>query len=152
MRKTSFNLFVELVAKFKMLTKKYSLNYELVPYLISSHPGCTLENMGEMAASVKKLDIRLEQVQDFTPTPMTMATAMFYTGYDPYTGKKLFVADSDKEKRRQNRMFFWNRKENIHQVKSDLQSLGRHDLVKELYGGGERRKAKGQKKPRGKIS
>ncbi len=144
MRKTSFNLFIDLVGKFKILTGKYKLNYELVPYLISSHPGCTVEDMAEMAVAIKKLGIWPEQVQDFTPTPMTMATTMFYTGYDPYTGKKLFIAGSEKDKRRQNRIFFWNRKDNIKAVKNDLVALGRHDIVRELYGDGERRTAKGK--------
>lgn len=151
MRKTSFNLFIEFVGRFKMLTKKYNLNYELVPYLISSHPGCTLEQMGELAVAVSKLDIRLEQVQDFTPTPMTMATTMFYTGFDPYTHKKLFIASSDNEKRKQNRIFFWNRKENITAVKSDLSYIGRHDLIRELYGKSKEVRAKGKgRQPKGK--
>lgn len=149
MRKTSFNLFVDMVGKFKTLTRKYNLNYELVPYLISSHPGCSLENMGEMAVAIKKLNIWPEQVQDFTPTPMTMATTIFYTGYDPYTRKRLFVAASEKDKRRQNRIFFWNRKDNIQAVKNDLTALGRHDIVRELYGDGKGQRAKG-KGPRAK--
>lgn len=133
MRKTSFNYFVELVGKFRILTKKYNLNYEIIPYFISSHPGCTLENMGELAAETKKLDLRLEQVQDFTPTPMTMATTIFYTGKDPYTGEKMFVAYTDKERKSQSRMFFWYKTENEKAIKNDLTKFHRMDLIKKIF-------------------
>ncbi len=146
MRKTSFNYFVELLGKFRMITKKYNLNYEVIPYFISSHPGCTIENMGELAAQTKKLDLRLEQVQDFTPTPMTMATTIFYTGFDPYTGKKMFVASSDTEKKRQNRMFFWYKKENAQDIKNEMTKVHRHDLLDIIFG--NRKTENGKRKSR----
>ena len=133
MRKTSFNLFIELAGRFRMITKRYNLNYELVPYFISSHPGCTIGDMGELAVTTSLMGMRLEQVQDFTPTPMTMATTIFYTGFDPYTGKKMYVASSDGDKRRQNRIFFWYKKENARHIKDDLERAGRYDLVKKLF-------------------
>ena len=107
MRKAPFDLFRKLKTRFDNIKKRYSLNYELIPYFISSHPGCTNEDMKSLAAEMKALGIKPEQVQDFTPTPMTLATTMYYTGFDPYTGKKVYVARSIDEKRRQKEYFFW---------------------------------------------
>ena len=133
MRKTGFNLFVELLGKFKMITRKYNLNQEIIPYFISSHPGCKLSDMGELAVETSKLGMKLEQVQDFTPTPLTMATTIFYTGFDPYTGVKMFVARTDKDKRSQKRMFFWYKPENRKAIRDDLKQAGRSDLVNSLF-------------------
>jgi uncharacterized radical SAM protein YgiQ len=107
MRKAPFDLFRKLKTRFDSIKKRYSLNYELIPYFISSHPGCTNEDMKSLAAEMRALGIKPEQVQDFTPTPMTLATTMYYTGFDPYTGKKVYVARSIDEKRRQKEYFFW---------------------------------------------
>jgi uncharacterized radical SAM protein YgiQ len=107
MRKAPFDLFRKLKSRFDSIKKRYSINYELIPYFISSHPGCTNEDMKSLAAEMKLLGIKPEQVQDFTPTPMTLATTMYYTGIDPYTGKKVYVARSIDEKRRQKEYFFW---------------------------------------------
>jgi uncharacterized radical SAM protein YgiQ len=106
MRKVPFNLFVKLKKQFEELNIKHSLNYELVPYFISSLPGCTGRDMSELAREVKSLGIRPEQVQDFTPTPMTYSTVMYYTGFDPYTGKKVFVERNAEGKKRQKEFFF----------------------------------------------
>lgn len=110
MRKAPFELFRKLKKRFDDIRKKYGLNYELIPYFISSHPGCTNEDMRTLAEEMKSLGIKPEQVQDFTPTPMTLATTMYYTGFDPYTGKKVYVARSTEEKRRQKEYFFWYKK------------------------------------------
>ncbi|HOW41366.1 MAG TPA: YgiQ family radical SAM protein [Bacteroidales bacterium] len=110
MRKAPFELFRKLKKRFDDIRKKYGLNYELIPYFISSHPGCTNEDMRTLAEEMKSLGIKPEQVQDFTPTPMTLATTMYYTGFDPYTGKKVYVARSIEEKRRQKEYFFWYKK------------------------------------------
>jgi len=110
MRKAPFELFRKLKKRFDDIRKKYGLNYELIPYFISSHPGCTNEDMRILAEEMKSLGIKPEQVQDFTPTPMTLATTMYYTGFDPYTGKKVYVAKSIEEKRRQKEYFFWYKK------------------------------------------
>ena len=107
MRKAPFDLFRKLRTRFENIKKKYGINYELIPYFISSHPGCTSEDMKTLAAEMKSLGIKPEQVQDFTPTPMTLSTTMYYTGFDPYTGKKVYVARSIDEKRRQKEYFFW---------------------------------------------
>lgn len=110
MRKAPFDLFRKLLIRFGSITKKYDMNYEIVPYFISSHPGCTDRDMQDLASEARSLGIRPEQVQDFTPTPMTLSTLIFYTGHDPYTGKNLYVARSSKDKKRQKDYFFWYRK------------------------------------------
>jgi uncharacterized radical SAM protein YgiQ len=110
MRKAPFGLFRQLKRRFDALMKKSGLNYEIIPYFISSHPGCTESNMNELVTEVKSLGLKPEQVQDFTPTPMTLSTLMYYTGVDPYSGKKVHVARSSDEKKRQKESFFWYKK------------------------------------------
>ncbi len=110
MRKVPFTLFKKLKRRFDEIILKYNLNYEIIPYFISSHPGCTGRDMSKLASEVKTMGIRPEQVQDFTPTPMTLSTLMFYTGIDPYTGRKVYVARKIEEKRRQKEFFFWYKK------------------------------------------
>jgi uncharacterized radical SAM protein YgiQ len=114
MRKIPFDLFKKLKKRFDSIKKKYNLNYEIIPYFISSHPGCTDSDMKELVAEMKSLGIRPEQVQDFTPTPMTLSTLMYYTGIDPYTGKKVYVARNIEDKKRQKEFFFWYRKDQWH--------------------------------------
>ena len=111
MRKAPFDLFKKLKRRFDGIKMKHDLKYEIIPYFISSHPGCTDADMKELAAEVKSLGIKPEQVQDFTPTPMTLSTLMYYTGFDPYTGKKVFVARNIEDKRRQKEFFFWYKAE-----------------------------------------
>ncbi|MCC8036311.1 MAG: YgiQ family radical SAM protein [Rikenellaceae bacterium] len=106
MRKPSFGQFEELAGKFREICNECGLEYRLIPYFISSHPGCTQEDMRALWAKTRRLDFRLEQVQDFTPTPMTLSSVMFHTGIDPYTGGKLYVARRQDEKRRQKSCFF----------------------------------------------
>jgi uncharacterized radical SAM protein YgiQ len=107
MRKAPFGLFRQLKSRFDSITKHAGLNYEIIPYFISSHPGCTDKDMRDLADEVKSLGIRPEQVQDFTPTPMTLSTLIYYTGFDPYSGRKVYVARHIDEKRRQKEHFFW---------------------------------------------
>ena len=107
MRKTPFNLFRKLKARFDNIRNRNGLNYELIPYFISSHPGCTDADMRELASEIKSMGIRPEQVQDFTPTPMTLSTLIYYTGFDPFSGRKVFVARNPDEKKRQKEYFFW---------------------------------------------
>jgi uncharacterized radical SAM protein YgiQ len=109
MRKAPFDLFSKLKRRFEEITRSRGLKYEIVPYFISSHPGSTNENMKDLADEVKSLGIKPEQVQDFTPTPMTYSTLIYYTGFDPVTGKKVFVARNPDEKKRQKEYFFWYR-------------------------------------------
>lgn len=134
MRKPSFKLFHELKAFFDDVNRKYKLNEQIIPYFISSHPGCTPENMAELAVATKELDFRLEQVQDFTPTPMTVATTIYYTGYHPYSLKRVETVKSEKEKKQQNMFFFWYKKEFREQVIAALRKIRRPDLISKLYG------------------
>ena len=110
MRKVPFEIFRKLKRRFDNIKSKQDLKYELIPYFISGHPGCTDADMKDLAAEVKNLGIKPEQVQDFTPTPMTLSTLMYYTGFDPYSGKKVYVARNIEEKRRQKEFFFWYKK------------------------------------------
>ncbi|MBE3086471.1 MAG: YgiQ family radical SAM protein [Bacteroidetes bacterium] len=111
MRKAPFDLFKKLKKRFDNIKTKHELKYEIIPYFISSHPGCTDSDMKDLVAEVKSLGIKPEQVQDFTPTPMTLSTLMYYTGFDPYTGKKVYVARSIEDKKRQKEFFFWYKKD-----------------------------------------
>ncbi len=110
MRKPSFEQFERLNQNFKSICKREGLRYQLIPYFISSHPGCTERDMKQLSSKVLgKLNFNLEQVQDLTPTPMTLSSVMFYTGIDPYSGKEVFVAKSQEDKRRQKSYFFSKR-------------------------------------------
>jgi uncharacterized radical SAM protein YgiQ len=111
MRKAPFPLFGKLKKRFEIIKAKYGLRYEIMPYFISSHPGCTDSDMAELVSEIKSLGIKPEQVQDFTPTPMTLSTLMYYTGFDPFSGKKVYVARSIEDKRRQKEFFFWYKKD-----------------------------------------
>jgi uncharacterized radical SAM protein YgiQ len=111
MRKVPFELFRKLKKRFDSIRTKNDLKCEMIPYFISGHPGCTDADMKELEGEVKSLGIKPEQVQDFTPTPMTLSTLIYYTGFDPYTGKKVYVARSVEEKRRQKEYFFWYKKD-----------------------------------------
>lgn len=107
MRKPPFAMFEALNADFRRFCKQEALPYQLIPYFISSHPGCTERDMRALAQKVLgKLHFTLEQVQDLTPTPMTLSSVMFYTGANPYTHEKVCVARSQEEKRRQKSYFF----------------------------------------------
>ena len=107
MRKPSFQQFYEFKRQFDRICREEHLNQQIIPYFISSHPGCHEEDMAQLAAITRKLGFKLEQVQDFTPTPMTIATEMWYTGYDPYTLEPVFSAKTPREKEAQRQYFFW---------------------------------------------
>ena len=133
MRKPPFALFVKLKKKFDKVNEKYRLNQQLIPYFISSHPACTLVDMAELAVKTKELGYKLEQVQDFTPTPMTLATEIYYSGYDPYTLKPVFVAKTKQEKLDQQRFFFWYKPENRQYVKNALRKIGKAIWIDKLF-------------------
>ena len=133
MRKPSFTYFGQFKAQFDRINREAGLNQQLIPYFISSHPGSTNEDMAELAALTKKLDFRLEQVQDFTPTPMTLATEIYYSGYHPYTLEPIYTAKSKEEKLEQRKFFFWYKSEFRNQIIHDLQRLKRPDLLKKLF-------------------
>lgn len=134
MRKPSFAQFLEFKKTFDKINKELNLRQQLIPYFISSHPGCTEEDMAELAVITKKLDFHLEQVQDFTPTPMTVATEAWYTGYHPYTLEPVFSAKSPKEKLAQRMFFFWYKPEERRAIIAELRKIGRSDLTGKLYG------------------
>lgn len=107
MRKPSFTIFERLNSRFQQICRREGLKYQLIPYFISSHPGCQERDMKSLADKVLgKLHFNLEQVQDLTPTPMTLSSVMFYTGENPYTGESIFVARTQDDKRRQKSYFF----------------------------------------------
>ncbi len=134
MRKPSFEHFKEFKKLFDDIDKKFGLNQQLIPYFISSYPGCKEEDMANLAVETKELGFKLELVQDFTPTPMTVSTVMYYSGYHPYTLKKYYTAKSKQEKMNQNRFFFWYKKENRNWIKKRLTEAKRFDLLKRLLG------------------
>lgn len=112
MRKMSFDQFIGIKKRFEQINSKYGLNQQLIPYFISSHPACTIKDMAQLALQTAQLGYKLEQVQDFTPTPMTISTEMYYTGYDPNGLKKIFVERNPEAKKNQNKIFFWYKPEN----------------------------------------
>ena len=134
MRKPSFKLFHKLNKVFQEINKEEGLNQQLIPYFISSHPGSENVDMANLAVETKQLDFKLEQVQDFTPTPMTLATVIYYTGYHPYTMQPVFTAKSQKEKLAQRKYFFWYQREYHQEIKNELLRLNRRDLLDGLFG------------------
>ncbi|MBN2424208.1 MAG: YgiQ family radical SAM protein [Calditrichaceae bacterium] len=134
MRKPSFSIFKRFKKVFDDISRKNKLNQQLIPYFISGHPGCSLTDMAELAVETKNMGFRLEQVQDFTPTPMTLATVMYYSGFDPYTLKPVSTAGTITQKMEQNRFLFWYKKENKNWIIQKLKELSRSDLIKNLYG------------------
>lgn len=132
MRKPSFKHFHEFKKKYDYYNKKHGMNQPLIPYFISSHPGSEAEDMANLAAETKDMGFKLEQVQDFTPTPMTVATVIWYTGVHPYTLRPVYTAKSKKEKRQQHMFFFWHKRENHQAIRDKLKSIGREDLIEKL--------------------
>jgi uncharacterized radical SAM protein YgiQ len=132
MRKPSFKYFHAFKKRFERVCKKAGLKQQLIPYFISSHPGSRVEDMANLACETKELGFKLEQVQDFTPTPMTVATVIYYSGYHPYTLKKTFTARSDKEKKEQRRFFFWYKRENQQWIRSTLSRFKRSEFAERL--------------------
>ncbi len=133
MRKPSFSLFELLNKEFNRINEEEHLNQQLIPYFISSHPGSRPEDMAELAVKTKEMNFKLEQVQDFTPTPMTLATVIYYSGYHPYTMEKVFTARSPHAKKEQRKFFFWYKREYRKAILKELKSAGRQDLIQKLF-------------------
>ncbi|WP_077085164.1 YgiQ family radical SAM protein [Porphyromonas gingivalis] len=133
MRKPPFRQFAEFTKRFQRINEAHGLRQQLIPYFISSHPGCTEEDMAELAILTKKLDFKLEQIQDFTPTPMTLATEMYYTGYHPYTLQPVYTTIKKEEKMRQHMFFFWYKREEADKIRRELHRIGRPDLIAKLF-------------------
>ena len=134
MRKPSFKQFEEFKKIFDRINAQENLRQQIIPYFISSHPGCKEEDMAELAVITKRLDFHLEQVQDFTPTPMTVSTETWYTGYHPYTLQPVFSARTQREKLSQRLFFFWYQPEQKREIINELRRIHRPDLIDKLYG------------------
>jgi uncharacterized radical SAM protein YgiQ len=132
MRKPPFSLYRKMQKLFDNINREEGLNQQLIPYFISSHPGCGNVEMAELAVTAKQMNLMPEQVQDFTPTPMTLATVIFYTGINPYTMEKVKVARTRQEKLSQQQFFFWYKKEYRSRIRSELLKMGRKDLAEKL--------------------
>lgn len=135
MRKPSFSLFHQFKEVFDEVDAKHGLNQQLIPYFISSHPGCTEADMAELAVETKQMNMHLEQVQDFTPTPMTISTETFYTGVHPYTLSPVFSARRPEEKLAQRKYFFWYDRNYHDEIVASLKRIGRRDLIQKLFPG-----------------
>lgn len=133
MRKPPFSQFESFKKIFDDINTKENLRQQIIPYFISSHPGCKEEDMAELAVKTKNLNFHLEQVQDFTPTPMTVSTEAWYTGFDPYTLEPVFSAKTQREKLAQRQFFFWYKPEERRNIEHELMRLGRPDLIRQLY-------------------
>lgn len=134
MRKPSFSLFKRFNHLFESVNQKADLNQQLIPYFISSHPGSGEQEMTQLAIETKNLNFNLEQVQDFTPTPMTVATVIYYSGYHPYTLKPVYTARTKDEKQQQRMYFFWYKPEMRKTIEKRLIQLGLKDLKNQLFG------------------
>ncbi len=154
MRKPSFKYFHKFKEKYDKISAKHHLNQQLIPYFISSHPGCEEEDMANLAAETKDMGFQLEQVQDFTPTPMTVATVIYYSGVHPYTLKPINTVKTKEEKLNQNKFFFWYKKENQAWIRQRLQKANRPELIEKLLGGMEapRKEFRGQLQQQPKAS
>jgi len=134
MRKPSFKQFEQFKQLFDKINQEENLKQQLIPYFISSHPGCHAADMADLAVKTKKLNFQLEQVQDFTPTPMTVSTETWYTGYDPYTLEPVFSAKSPKDKLAQRQFFFWYKPEERQNIERELRKMGKQELIQGLLG------------------
>jgi len=132
MRKPKFSLFVETKKRFDEICRKSGLRYQLIPYFISSHPGCRLSDMADLAVQMKRMGYRLEQIQDFTPTPMTLSTEMYYTGINPETMEPVYVARHPNEKKEQNQLFFFYKPEVQPAIKKSLHNAHLDKYLKDL--------------------
>jgi len=135
MRKPSFKYFHQFKEKYDAISEKHGLNQPLVPYFISSHPGCKDEDMANLAVETKDMGFQLEQVQDFTPTPMTVATVIYYSGVHPYTLKPIDTVKNKESKLNQRRFFFWYKKENHGFIRKSLNKANKPELADALIGG-----------------
>ncbi len=134
MRKPAFHYFETFKKRFEEVSKKKNLKQEIIPYFISSHPGCTPEDMAKLAAKTKALGYKLEQIQDFTPTPMTVATEIYYSGFHPYTLKPVKTAITLDDKTKQRNFFFWYKPENKTFIRNYLSKAKMFDTMKDLFG------------------
>ncbi len=147
MRKPSFKLFHKFKVDFDRINQKKKLNQQIIPYFISSHPGSEEIDMANLACETHDLDFKLEQVQDFTPTPMTVATVIYYSGYHPYTLEQTYTPISKNEKLQQRMYLFWYKKEYQKKIKDRLTTFKRFDMIKKLFPDKEAKKQDFNHKP-----
>ena len=133
MRKPSFQLFYDFKRHFDTINQRHHLKQQIIPYFISSHPGCTAEDMAELAVITKSLNFQLEQVQDFPPTPMTVSTEAWYTGYHPYTLEPIYSAKTQRDKLAQRQFFFWYKPSERQNIIRELRRINRPDLIAKLF-------------------
>ena len=142
MRKPSFKHFHTFKENYDKIQAKHGLKQQLIPYFISSHPGCEEQDMANLAAETKDMGFQLEQVQDFTPTPMTVATVIYYAGVHPYTLKPVYTAKTRDQKQNQHRFFFWYKKENHNWIRTQLKKAKRPELITKLLDEGSQQNPK----------
>ncbi len=130
MGKPSSKIYEDFSTKFR----RFNQNQYLVPYFMSSHPGCTVDDAVRLAVYMRKNRIHAEQVQDFYPTPSTLSTAMFYSGIHPLTGEKIYVPKSENEKKLQRTLLQLYKPENRKLARTALLKLGRSDLIQKILG------------------
>jgi len=135
MRKPGEQTFVEFLGMFRIKSKDAGKRQAVIPYLISGHPGCTIGDMVDLALKLKSLDLRVEQVQDFTPTPGTLSTCIYHTGMDPFTGESIYVPRGAREKRLQKSLLLSHLPDERKNVLEALKAAGRMDAVKSLLQG-----------------
>lgn len=154
MRKPSFKYFHRFKEKYDKIQDKHGLKQQLIPYFISSHPGCEEQDMANLAAETKDMGFQLEQVQDFTPTPMTVATVIYYAGVHPYTLRPVYTARTREEKQGQHKFFFWYKKENHNWIRNKLMKADRPELIEKLIGKSGQKGSfqNGNRKPKRKTS
>lgn len=140
MRKPEKEVFQKFSRKYKEINEKLGLKQYLIPYLISSHPGSTLDDAVEMALFLKENHFIPDQVQDFYPTPGTLSTCIYYTEKDPFTGELVHVAKDMEEKKMQRALIHFHKPENRETVKAALLKAGRKDLIPVLLPGSRKRK------------
>lgn len=150
MRKPSFKLFHKFKADFDRINTSKKLNQQIIPYFISSHPGSEEMDMANLACETHDMDFKLEQVQDFTPTPMTVATVIYYSGIHPYTLEETYTPRTKNEKLQQRMYLFWYKKEYQAKIKDRLKNFKRFDMIKKLFpekdNKQENQRSKGRKK------
>ena len=130
MNKPPFEVYETFYEKYKKKNQNFNKNQFLVPYLISSHPGCTIKDAVKLTEYLKSINYMPEQVQDFYPTPGTKATCMFYTGIDPDTGLEIFVPKSPEEKKLQRALLQYRKKENLQLISPIMKKFGKSNIKK----------------------
>ena len=145
MRKPGPEHFQSFLQNFRRQSRRLGKKQAVVPYFISGHPGCTLKDMIDVALFLKEHRLRVEQVQEFTPTPGSLATCMYYTGRDPFSGESVYVPRSARERRLQKALLLWHLPENRRDVLVALKTCGREDLTGTLLPAAPRQRARAGK-------